>query len=91
MDHEPVEVDPLENRPKSKAPWRHAWAIVRVDWGMFHSNDDFKSVNWDGRIKVKEIVNSRECAEEEVARLNSLRPDIDTHYFWQLTRIYDER
>jgi hypothetical protein len=41
-------------------------------------------------ITVTKIVLSREVAESEVARLNTLNADKGAKYFWQTTRLYHD-
>ncbi len=68
---------------KRNRAYDHAFAIVRVD--MFHEPTvvtDFGSV-----ITVKVVVDTEECAQAEVERLNALNGDKGAVYFWQVTRI----
>ena len=59
----------------------HVFAIVRVD--RFHE----PGTDPETAITIKKVVRSRECAEEEVSRLNALNCDKRSVYFWQVTRL----
>ena len=64
----------------------HAYAVIRIDKGRV-SVWGIQQVNDVDRITVKEIVWSKEKAQEEVSRLNELNKDKNCFYFWQLTRV----
>ncbi len=59
----------------------HAFAIIRVD-----SYGDLYLPPQDA-VTVTKVVWSREVAEVEVARLNALKKDKGSFYFWQVTRL----
>jgi hypothetical protein len=52
------------------------FAVVRID-------DEGVS---ESQVTVKEIVSTEEEAIAEAERLNALRPDGSSRYFWQATR-----
>jgi len=60
------------------------YAVLRYDG--FHRPDASPEVT----ITVKEIVQTQELAEAEVARLNALVNDSDVRYWWQCTRLFPE-
>ena len=62
--------------------YEHVYAIVRVD-------EPFEDIQL--HITVKEIVWSKDKAEQEVERLNQTNSDKGCSYFWQLTRLDNQK
>lgn len=60
-------------------PRETVYAVVRYDLGTGEP---------EHRVTVKEILWTRELAEAEVERLNSLNAEKGCRYFWQATRLY---
>ncbi len=56
------------------------YAVVRID--------EYSSIR--DSITVKEILPTMEQAEQEVERLNRLKRDKGSFYFWQATRYFPE-
>ncbi len=61
--------------------YKHVYAIIRVDY--FQGTD----VSLEDKIRVTNIVWTKEEAISGVERLNKLNADKDCKYFWQMTRL----
>jgi hypothetical protein len=70
------------NETKSiKTNRSQVYAVVRLDLDARTSH---------GAVTVKEVLPTQEEAEREVERLNGLRSDHLTTYFWQATRYFPD-
>jgi hypothetical protein len=66
-----------------KRTTKHVFAVVRLD-GFLTDLEPLKNA-----VTVKEIVLTKEEAEIEVQRLNTLNRDKERIYFWQMTRLVE--
>jgi hypothetical protein len=60
----------------------HVFVILRADF--FQGPD----VPIEALVAAKEVVRSEDLAEQEVSRLNALRPDGRVRYWYSLCRLY---
>ena len=65
-------------QPHSRYP--HVYAIVRWDAGLGSPEQS---------IRTAKVLRSKEEADTEVRRLNSMNADESCHYFAQVTRLVD--
>lgn len=66
----------------SQKNMQEVYAIVRLD--RFHGDE----MPLEDLFTVKEIVPTVDEAEREVQRLNALKPDGGSLYFWRYSRFY---
>ena len=60
----------------------HVFVVLRAD--LFQGPDALVET----LVTAKEVVHTQELAEQEVARLNALRPDGGVRYWYWLCRLY---